>query len=520
MILMWMLVILIAGAGLAWLAAKRSVLACRWISLLALAADLVLVVILWSRSLGQPISDGWLAQMQWIWIPQIGASLHLAADQLSLILLTLTLFLGIMAVVSSWTEIEHRVGFFHLCLLLTLAGIVGVFTAMNLFLFYFFWELMLVPMYFLIIIWGHESRIRAGLKFFIFTQAGGLFMLISILALYFIHGSESGIYSFEYSSLLSADVQNSSFAFWLMLGFFVAFGVKLPVVPIHVWLPDAHTQAPTAGSVILSGLMLKTGAYGFLRFLVPFFPEISADFSTAAMIIAVLGILYGAALAFAQNDLKRYIACSSVSHMGFILLGISAWNQLALQGVIVVILAHGLSTSALFILAGSLQERLGTRDLNMMGGLWEILPQMGGVTLFLALASLGLPGLANFIGEFLVLLGVYQTSPALAIVASSGLVLSAIYSLWLVERAFRGPLNRQWKATGSTLREMTVFGLFITGIVWIGLFPQPVIDSTAPALEALEKNRIAIVHTTSDTASEAGEKVQPIHVPPVAKADR
>jgi len=185
-----------------------------------------------------------------------------------------------------------------------------------------------------------------------------------------------------------------------------------------------------------------------------------------------------------------------------------------------VILAHGLSTSALFILAGSLQERLGTRDLNMMGGLWEILPQMGGVTLFLALASLGLPGLANFIGEFLVLLGVYQTSPALAIVASSGLVLSAIYSLWLVERAFRGPLKREWKATGPRLREMTVFGLFITGIVWIGLFPQSVIDSTAPALEALEKSRITIVHTPSDTASEAGEKVQPTDVPPEAKADR
>jgi NADH-quinone oxidoreductase subunit M len=487
MILVWLLIIPILGAGLAWPAGRRNAHACRWISLFALAADLALVIALWARyPAGLILGEGpWLAETQWMWIPQAGVTFHLAADGLTLILLTLTLFLGIMAVAASWTEIQHRVGFFHFNLLLTLTGIIGVFTALDLFLFYFFWELMLVPMYFLIILWGHENRVRAGLKFFIFTQAGGLFMLISILALYFMHGGAAGVYSFDYVDLLDAAAGQNYLGFWLMLGFFAAFGVKLPIVPLHVWLPDAHTEAPTAGSVILSGLMLKTGAYGFLRFLAPFFPEASARFATVAFVLAVTGILYGAALAFAQSDLKRYIAFSSVSHMGFVLLGVFAWNELALQGVVVIILAHGLSTSALFIMAGALQERMKTRDLSAMGGLWEALPRMGGVGLFFALASLGLPGLANFLGEFLVLLGAYQEHPAFAVAAASGLVFSAVYSLWLVQRVFYGPTQRKRDLLDLGLREMVVFLFFAAGLIWVGLYPQPVIRAAKPALQSL-----------------------------------
>lgn len=490
MILAWMLIVLLIGAAAAWVASQWNAALCRLVALAALAADWVLVIVVWAQyPLRISSGGGWLAELQSRWIPEIGVSFHLAADGLSLLLVTLTLFLGVMAVVASWTEIRDRVGFFHFNLLLTLAGVIGVFTALDLFLFYFFWELMLVPMYFLIILWGHEDRIRAGLKFFIFTQAGGLFMLISILALYFLHGRATGSYSFDYGALLGAASGNRAVAFWIMLGFFAAFAVKLPVVPLHVWLPDAHTEAPTAGSVILSGLMLKTGAYGFLRFLVPLFPEMSARFATAAFVLAVVGILYGAMLAFAQTDLKRYVAFTSISHMGFILLGVYAWNRIALQGVVVVILAHGLSTSALFIMVGALQERIGTRDLNLMGGLWRVIPRMGGVGLFFALASLGLPGLANFVGEFLILLGLYRVNPVFSIIAAAGLVFSTVYSLWLVQRTFHGPANRKWDIADLGMREMVVFSLFIAGILWIGLYPRPVMNAAAPALERLMEQK-------------------------------
>jgi NADH-quinone oxidoreductase subunit M len=288
-------------------------------------------------------------------------------DGLSLLLVLLTVLLGLMAVVASWSEIRERVGFFHFNLLWVLAGIVGVFLALDLFLFYVFWEMMLVPMYFLIGIWGHESRIYAAIKFFIFTQASSLLMLLAIVTLFFLHHQQFGVYTFDYIALLGTPL-GPGMAMWLMLGFFVAFAVKLPVVPFHTWLPDAHTEAPTAGSVILAGLLLKTGAYGLLRFVVPLFPEAARAFAPAAMVLGVIGILYGAVLAFAQTDLKRLVAYTSISHLGFVVLGIFAWNEWALQGAVMQMICHGLSTGALFILVGALQERLQTRDMGRMGG--------------------------------------------------------------------------------------------------------------------------------------------------------
>ena len=374
-----------------------------------LAGDGVLAVYLWSRHAGRAglINGPWLADMKLPWIPQLGASIHLAMDGLSLVLVGLTVFLGIMSVLCSWTEIRDRAGFFHFNLLWTLSGILGVFLALDLFLFYFFWELMLVPMYFLISIWGHENREYASYKFFIFTQAGGLLMLLSILGLYFIHGRDTGVYTFDYTLLLGTSMSPAA-AFWLMLGFFVAFAVKLPAIPIHTWLPDAHTEAPTAGSVILAGLLLKTGAYGLLRFVLPLFPDASATMALAAMVIAVTGIIYGAVLAFGQNDLKRLVAYTSVSHMGFVLLGIFAGNLISLSGAVMQMVAHGVSTGALFILVGMIQERIHTRDMDRMGGLWSLVPRLSAVGLVFALASLGLPGFGNFVGEFLVLSGSYR----------------------------------------------------------------------------------------------------------------
>ncbi len=292
-------------------------------------------------------------------------------------------------------------------------------------------------MYFLIALWGHEKRTAAAVKFFIFTQLSGLLMLVSILGLYFIHGRHSGVYTFDYFALLGTSVP-SGIAPLILLGFLAAFLVKLPAVPFHAWLPDAHTEAPTAGSVILAGLLLKTGGYGLLRFALPLFPGAAAEIAPLGMALGVIGILYGAVLAFAQTDLKRLVAYTSVSHMGFVLLGIFARNETAMMGAIIQMLSHGISTGALFILAGALQERLHTRDMQRLGGLWAVVPRLGGVWLFFALASLGLPGMGNFIGEFLVLLGAYRVSLPMTVLAALGLVVSTLYAVRMVQKVFFG----------------------------------------------------------------------------------
>lgn len=445
MMLTWIVVIPFVAGVLAWGADRaglypdrRGSSAPRWISLVGVLVALALVLQLWVRQAGSVTTSPWLLEINVPWIPQVGIQFHLAMDNLSLLLVALTMFLGVMSVGTSWTEIQDRVGFFHFNLMWVLAGITGVFLAMDLFLFYFFWEMMLIPMYFLIAVWGHENRIYAAVKFFLFTQLSGLLMLVAILGLYFVHGRTSGVYTFDYGQLLGTAVASGT-GRWLMLGFLIAFAVKLPAVPVHSWLPDAHTEAPTAGSVVLAGLLLKTGAYGLFRFVVPLFPDAAAWFAPAAMTLGVVGIIYGAVMAFAQTDFKRLVAYTSISHMGFVLLGVFAWQKLALQGAVMQILCHGLGTGALFMLAGSLQERAHTRDMRVLGGLWSATPRMGGVAMFFAMASLGLPGLGNFIGEFLVLVGTYQVSITATVFASVGLIVSTVYSLWIIHLIFHGP---------------------------------------------------------------------------------
>ena len=495
MITLWFIVIPLAGGLLAWAAGRTSDRAARWVSLGAMALDLGLALLVWANTPARVEVTGggaWIAQLAWPWIPQFGASFHLAIDGLSLLMITLTALLGLVSVACSWTSIRERVGFFHLNLLAILAGISGVFLAVDLLLFYFFWELMLVPMYFLIDLWGHENRHYAAVKFFLFTQLSGLLMLVAILALVFIHGRATGEYTFDYPRLLGTHLEPTA-AMLLMLGFLAAFLVKLPAVPLHTWLPDAHTEAPTAGSVILAGLLLKTGAYGLVRFAVPLFPQAAAAFAPVGMTLGVIGILYGAVLALAQTDLKRLVAYTSVSHLGFVLLAVFAWNRLALQGAVMQMICHGISTGALFILAGVIQDRLGTRDMGRMGGLWTVVPRMGGVGMLFAMASLGLPGLGNFVAEFLVLLGTYEVSVALASVAAGGLVLATVYSLWLIYRTFHGEARGTWMPADLDAREMAVFVVLIVAIVWMGLFPQPVLDTSATALEGLMKNAPAAV---------------------------
>jgi NADH-quinone oxidoreductase subunit M len=487
MILLWLIIIPLMGGLAAWLLDRKNGSASRWISLAALALDVVLLIMLWSAVPSSAALErgAWLIELSLHWIPQLGARIHLAVDGLSLVLIALTLFLGIISVVCSWTEIRDRVGSFHLNLLWILSGILGVFMAIDLFLFYFFWELMLIPMYFLINIWGHENRVYASLKFFIFTQAGGLFMLISILALYFIHGANTGQYTFDYPLLLGATMSPRA-AFWIMMGFVVAFLVKLPAVPFHPWLPDAHTEAPTAGSVILAGLLLKTGAYGLLRFVLPLFPDAVASISQAMLLISVIGIIYGAVLAFGQSDLKRLVAYTSVSHMGFVLLGIFAGSRTSLAGAVMQMVAHGISTGALFIIVGMVQERLNTRDMATMGGLWSTMPRLSAAGLVFALASLGLPGFGTFVAEFMVLLGSFRTHVVITAAAASGLVFSAIYSLWIVQRTFHGEQKPGLKLFDLSVRETSMMAVLILVILWLGLFPQPLFDTTEPVLNTIQ----------------------------------
>ncbi len=422
--------------------------------------------------------NSWLIHFKASWIPAFGISIEFALDGLSLLMVLLTLVLGAIAVSASWTDITERHGFFEANLLWTIAGVLGVFMAMDLFLFFLFWEVMLIPMYFLIAIWGHENRGYAAMKFFIFTQASGLLMLVATLALVAVYRDSMGHYSFSYFDLLNTPMAKNT-AWWLMLGFFVAFVVKLPGFPFHTWLPDAHTQAPTAGSVILAGILLKTGAYGLIRFAVPLFPDAALEFSNVALTLGVAGIIYGAVLAFSQTDFKRLVAYSSVSHMGFILLGVYAWNELALQGAVMQMVAHGFSTAALFMIAGSLQERLHTREMPKMSGLWQSMPRMGAIAMFFVLASLGLPGLGNFVAEFLVLLGLFQVNPWLTVLASMGLITGAIYSLMLMQRSFQGEPNPQLETKTLTdfgSRELFTMAVMIIALVVLGIYPQPVLD--------------------------------------------
>lgn len=496
MILFELILIFLAGGLLAWFSEKWSDVLPRIISLFAISLNLILIIAT-AFQVTPDAKSTWLIDYNVSWIPQFGINLHLALDGLSLIMILLTLFLGLIAVIISWKEINERTGFFHFNILWILAGITGVFLALDLFLFYFFWELMLVPMYFLIGIWGHENRIYASFKFFIYTQAGGLLMFISILALYFIHGRNTEVYSFDYLNLLGTDMPAST-AFLLMLGFLAAFLIKLPVVPLHNWLPDAHTEAPTAGSVILAGLLLKTGAYGLLRFVIPLFPQSAISFAPLGMALGVIGILYGAKLAFAQNDLKRLVAYTSVSHMGFIMLGIFSFNAMALQGVVIQIIAHAISTGALFIIVGQLQERIHHRDLNNMGGLWHQVPVMGSMGLVFAIASLGLPGFGNFIAEFFILAGTIKASVLAASLASLGLIASAIYSLRIMQKVFLGKEVAKWQIPDLTIREKLVYASLIVAIFYIGLFPQRVINTAEPALTKIlnteTTKRMAEVH--------------------------
>jgi len=476
---------LLFGGALAWYIESVKAHSARWIALLTVLVVGVYFAI--SISVTNADFNSLQTLIRLPWISSFNIEYALAVDYLSLLLVSLTLFLAAICILVSWQEIQTKTGFYYFNLLTAIAGIIGVFTAVDMFLFFFFWEIMLLPMTALIAIWGHENKHFAAIKFFIFTQVSSLLMLVAIISMAAIHFQQTGRVSFFYADWLVLDLPSST-SFYLMLGFFIAFAVKLPSVPVHSWLPDAHTQAPTAGSVLLAGVLLKTGAYGLIRFVIHLFPQASMDFAPIAATLGVISILYGAKMAFAQQDMKRLIAYSSISHMGFVMLALFSFNAIAYQGAVLTLVAHGLSSAALFALAGMVYSRIHSRDLSHMGGFWQSAPRMGGFALAFAAAAFGLPGLANFVAEFLSLVGAYQRFPLLTILAAFGLIGSAIYGIVLFQSAFHGKEygNRQGKEQGEnqvtssaiddlSKRELLVFSSLLALLILIGFYPNLVL---------------------------------------------
>jgi NADH-quinone oxidoreductase subunit M len=412
------------------------------------------------------------------WVPRWGIRYLTGIDGLSLWMVLLTTLLMPLGVLASWS-IEKRVKPYFVFLLALETGMLGVFSALDLFLFYLFWEATLVPMYFLIGIWGYGRRIYAAMKFFLFTLAGSLLMLVAIIFLYFASGEP---HSFSLLDLLGTPLSVSTQR-WLFLGFFASFAVKVPLVPLHTWLPDAHTEAPTAGSVMLAGVLLKMGAYGLLRVAIPLFPDAARGFVPFIMTLAIIGIVYGAVVAIVQKDLKRLIAYSSVAHLGFVVLGIFVGTIQGVSGGVLQMLSHGLSTGALFILVGMLYERRHTRAIADFGGLQKSMPIIGGIFLFVLLSSIGLPGLNGFVGEFLVLLGTFVGYRWWVVPAAFGIVLAAIYLLWAYQRVFQGDITHEENRNLPDLRwrEFAMLAPLMALIVFIGVYPKPFLDRIEPS---------------------------------------
>ncbi|WP_158380180.1 NADH-quinone oxidoreductase subunit M [Candidatus Williamhamiltonella defendens] len=488
-LLPWLIFIPFLGGLLCWQLERFGSFVPAWTALITMGVSLLVIFQIywqvWDNSYSAflaPIKmfPKWWAEFILPWIPSLGIEFHLGLDGLSFLMLGLTVLLGTLAVLCSWQEVKKNQGFFYLNLLWILGGVIGVFLAMDLFLFFFFWEMMLVPMYFLIALWGHKAsdgktRISAAMKFFIYTQASGLIMLIAILGLVLLHYRATVEITFNYEHLLNTPMSHQV-EYLLMLGFFIAFAVKMPVVPLHGWLPDAHSQAPTAGSVDLAGILLKTAAYGLLRFSLPLFPYASHEFSPIAYWLGIFGIFYGAWMAFSQTDIKRLIAYTSVSHMGFVLIAIYTGSQLAYQGAVIQMIAHGLSGAGMFIICGQLYERLHTRDMREMGGLWGRIKYLPAISLFFATANLGMPGTGNFIGEFMILFGSFEVVPLITSISTFGLVFSSVYSLIMMQRTFYGTPKSESPLSPMTAREGLILMSLVMLLVLLGLYPQPVLD--------------------------------------------
>ncbi len=489
----------LVGAGVLLLVPKQNEDGIRWIANVFAFAGFLVSIPLWFWYDTQNPAFQFVERSPWI--PSIGAEYFLGVDGFSTLLILLTTLMGCIAVLSSWTAITERVKEYYIFLLVLQTGMLGAFMSLDFLLFFLFWEVMLVPMYFLIGIWGSANRLYSAIKFFLYTLVGSVVMLLGILALYFYNHSVTGVYTFDVTQFHSLSVP-FNLQWWVFLAFFLGFAIKVPMVPFHTWLPDAHTDAPTAGSVILAAVLLKMGTYGFLRFSLPILPDASRHFVPMMVVLSVIGIVYGALVALAQKDWKRLVAYSSVSHMAMVMLGMFALNPVGITGSIFQQLNHGVSTGALFLIVGIVYERRHTREISEYGGLSKVMPVFAAIFLIMTMSSIGLPTLNGFIGEFLILQGVFVANKVWAAFAASGVVLGAAYMLYLYQRTMFGKVEnpKNERLMDLTHREFATFAPLIILAVWMGLYPTPFLrrlDSSVQHVVA----RVNQAYTTPRNAS-------------------
>src|SRR5213594_1100625 len=483
----WVLTALLAWPALAALVVM--VAPARWAKHVALAASLVEFAIsapLWWTFAP---AGGFQFILDASWIPSWGLRYTVGVDGISLFMVLLTTLLVPLSVLGSYSYITTRERAYYALLLVLTSGMIGVFVALDLFLFYVMWEVMLIPMYFIIGVWGGDSRLYAAIKFFIYTMFGSLLMLVAILALVYLVGQRTGIFSFDYFHLMRNLGDLGPLAFWLFAAFFLAFAIKVPMFPFHTWLPDAHVEAPTAGSVILAGILLKMGTYGFLRFAMPFFPAVALHQNVQLIIVvlSLIGIIYGGLVAMVQPDFKKLIAYSSVAHLGFVMLGIWALTLQSVQGALLIMINHGISTGALFFLAGMIYERRHSRLIEAYGGIARVVPLFAAILTIVSLSSIALPGTNGFVGEFLVLLGSFRTYPIATVLATTGVIVAAAYLLTALQRVIYNPLtdHENEKLTDLTPRELLVLVPLLVCILWVGIYPKPFLQRMEPAARAL-----------------------------------
>lgn len=481
--------------------AQARMAADRQFALIVFLLEMLLSLGLWWSV--DPAALAWQAEVQLPWIPQWGISFHVGLDGIALMLLLLTTIIMPLAVLGGWTSIREKTGWYYGLLLLLTTGMIGVFVALDLVLFYVMWEVMLVPMYLIIGVWGGQRRLYASLKFFLYTMLGSLLMLVAVIWLG-IAAAQGDVPNFSYDAILAMSASSDwSASLWLFGAFAIAFAVKVPMWPFHTWLPDAHVEAPTAGSVILAAIMLKMGTFGFVRFALPLFPEAAMHPGVRALMLAlaVIGIVYGALVALVQPDFKKLVAYSSVSHLGFVMLGIFAATVESMQGALVVTISHGLSTGALFLLIGMIYERRHTRLVDDFGGIAKVMPVFAVFLTIVALSSIGVPGTNGFIGEFLVLIGSFETAPFHAVIAATSVIFAAAYLLWAVQRIIYNPLvkpeNQALKGMDLNWREIGLLVPLVAGILWIGVYPKPVLEKT----EAAAGRLVRLVQPAQLTAS-------------------